>query len=477
MVMVQTRKNDRGRVFTLAAEITGLTGENPESRTTWIHVAMPGEWHGHSSGPFSLGEDEFRSIESWVNSRQTPISVDYEHASVDPTGDPTPAAGWVKSVEVRPTGLWALIEFTKRAANYIREAEYKFCSGVFKFDAEDQVTGNPWTCILDSIALTNRPFLDGLESIALTRRIELKDQKKMPAEGIVDFAKLQRLVKAIDPEGQGVSPALLKQLIDTVAPDAVVAKEEPKVEDKPVEASASKAGVKKLTAAPPQEPVSVAMTPPPVTPVPMADPPVEAMDADMDPAMDAISEKLKEATGLDDAGLAAAIEKNMDEIVAILMGIEEAAEAQDGMTSLSRGKASKVMQTTINVMAAELQRLRAEEAKRNEVALSASVDELVRAGKIHPSQKAEYISLSREAPKTFKKLTASLPVAFPVGAHASAIAEATPAGENLTQTIGEVLPVSHPKVVALNAMFDGMQIPSDSPVRKEAVARLTGIKA
>jgi len=50
-----------GRALALRA-LVGLTGPNPEQRTTWMHCAMVGEWRGHSEGPFTLTLEDFKSV-------------------------------------------------------------------------------------------------------------------------------------------------------------------------------------------------------------------------------------------------------------------------------------------------------------------------------------------------------------------------------------------------------------------------------
>ena len=103
------------RLFALRA-LVGLTGEGAQARTGWIHVAPEGSWEGHPDGAFTLTRAGFESCIYDAERRVTPQSVDYEHASLYPTGEPTPAAGYVQKLEQRADGLWALVEFTERAA-------------------------------------------------------------------------------------------------------------------------------------------------------------------------------------------------------------------------------------------------------------------------------------------------------------------------------------------------------------------------
>ncbi len=97
--------------------------------------------------------------------RQNPIVLDYEHQTLhkETNGQPAPAAGWFKSLEWREgSGLWATIELTARAKQYMTDGEYRYFSPVFAYD---RVTGD--VLDLHMGALTNNPAIDGMQSIAL----------------------------------------------------------------------------------------------------------------------------------------------------------------------------------------------------------------------------------------------------------------------------------------------------------------------
>ena len=148
----------------------GISGADPDTRTSWIDIAGPGVWSGHPDGPFELTAEAFASCIAAFDAQKNPIVVDYDHASlrVNPDGG-APASGWVQALEMRGDRLWACVEWTARAAGAIRGGEHRFCSGVFDFAAVDRKSGKTiGACVLDSIALTNKPFIDGQQPIALT---------------------------------------------------------------------------------------------------------------------------------------------------------------------------------------------------------------------------------------------------------------------------------------------------------------------
>lgn len=97
--------------------------------------------------------------------KANPRVVDYEHQTLlkEDNGQPAPAAGWFVELEWREgQGLFAKVELTARAAQYIASGEYRFFSPVFLYDP---ATGD----VLDVQmgALTNNPAIDGMQELSL----------------------------------------------------------------------------------------------------------------------------------------------------------------------------------------------------------------------------------------------------------------------------------------------------------------------
>lgn len=91
--------------------------------------------------------------------------VDYEHQTLlkEENGQPAPAAGWYQDLEWREgEGLFAKVQLTARAAQYIADGEYQYFSPVFLYH---QITGD----VLDVQmgALTNAPAIDGMQELSL----------------------------------------------------------------------------------------------------------------------------------------------------------------------------------------------------------------------------------------------------------------------------------------------------------------------
>lgn len=113
--------------------------------------------------------------------------IDYEHQTqqAEHNGQPAPAAGWFDSANLvfRPgEGLFAsAVEWTPRAAEFIRNKEYRYISAVFGYDKQTGVV-----LFLICAALTNTPALDGLSDVslaALSARFLSADAAPAPSSG------------------------------------------------------------------------------------------------------------------------------------------------------------------------------------------------------------------------------------------------------------------------------------------------------
>jgi len=101
------------------------------------------------------------------------VPIDYEHGIefAAGSGAAVPAAGWIKGIEDAPDEhgiLWAMAEWTEKAAAYIKAREYKYFSPVMNPATRDIKTGEQQGWTLTSAALTNIPVLQDLPAIALS---------------------------------------------------------------------------------------------------------------------------------------------------------------------------------------------------------------------------------------------------------------------------------------------------------------------
>jgi phage I-like protein len=173
-------------------EIVALTValSHPEGNIGKLTVVIPyGKFEAPDGalkgvGPWTINNEQGRKL---AKSITKDILIDYEHQSILSlsNGKEAPAAGWAKDFEwIDDVGLTAnTVQWTSKAANMIRENEYRYLSPVFNQNA-DKVPHS-----LISIALTNSPALQ-LPSVALTRGYtnmkDILNYLKMPESSTED---------------------------------------------------------------------------------------------------------------------------------------------------------------------------------------------------------------------------------------------------------------------------------------------------
>jgi phage I-like protein len=122
----------------------------------WIRVLPRGavELSDHRE-PFMVDEASLKSMAADFRSRGVDLVIDYEHQSLQ--GERAPAAGWIKELEARGDGLWARVDWTRQARDYLEKKEYRYFSPVLKLDPD---TRKPLA--LMHVGLTNVPAIKHL---------------------------------------------------------------------------------------------------------------------------------------------------------------------------------------------------------------------------------------------------------------------------------------------------------------------------
>lgn len=133
--------------LTPAGEFRGLDGR-PGDAPAWIMDAQAAN-----------------DVIAFCSARKTPFVIDYEHQTLfkEQNGQPAPAAGWFTGAALsfrEGEGLFAKVELTERAKEYIASGEYKFVSPVMLYKkGTGRIIG------LQSAALTNTPAIDGMDEL------------------------------------------------------------------------------------------------------------------------------------------------------------------------------------------------------------------------------------------------------------------------------------------------------------------------
>ena len=175
------RRRAAAPVAEAADEVLTLRGDAAEilcretvavGQKTVNQIARFGEFRGHAQGPFKIDAATFaeivRNFNATANRR---VPLDYEHTcetlpdSVAQHG--VPALAWITDLEDRGDGtLWATFEWVDpQAVEYVRGKRYLYLSPAIQFGSRDKVTGKPIGARLTSVALTNKPFLDGMAPV------------------------------------------------------------------------------------------------------------------------------------------------------------------------------------------------------------------------------------------------------------------------------------------------------------------------
>lgn len=126
-------------------------------REQWIHLVPLGDFGGRDGrGPYRVKDAGAVVLATREYHGKTQMAVDYDHQidRAPATAGRAPAAGWIKGLQVRDTGIWGLVEWTEAAHAAIRAREYRYLSPVFRHSRDGTVTR------LLRAALTNTPNLD-----------------------------------------------------------------------------------------------------------------------------------------------------------------------------------------------------------------------------------------------------------------------------------------------------------------------------
>jgi phage I-like protein len=139
-----------------------LDGEAPK----WVQIFPLGHWEYHPDigGPLDVTVERLQEILANQSKQKTEIPLDYNHQTMT-DGVQAPAAGWVKELEIRKSGLWARVEWTEEARKQIEAREFRYLSPTWSTNWQDAESGEFAGWKLIAIALTNIPYFDELTEL------------------------------------------------------------------------------------------------------------------------------------------------------------------------------------------------------------------------------------------------------------------------------------------------------------------------
>lgn len=139
------------------------------TRQSWVQALPLGSYEHPVHGTIEITLDRVRQFAQNVKDkvRSQDLDIDYDHKKYG--GD---AAGWVQDAEARDTGLWILVEWTKRAAELIRDRAYRYFSPEFADAWEHPKSQQTYQDVLFGGAITNRPFLKDILPLNLSEVLD-----------------------------------------------------------------------------------------------------------------------------------------------------------------------------------------------------------------------------------------------------------------------------------------------------------------
>lgn len=150
------------------------SGYNTQTSHKLVRLLPLGLVHS-TKGDFLVDNESFRSIRCKFTDRQLQIPIDYEHQTLKDMQ--APAAGWIKDIVLKSDGIYGAVEWTERAAEYLKNREYRYLSPVILTQGKDRRV-----VALHSAALTNTPAIDAMTPIACSDKLNGGEDGADPEE-------------------------------------------------------------------------------------------------------------------------------------------------------------------------------------------------------------------------------------------------------------------------------------------------------
>ncbi|MFA6290223.1 MAG: phage protease [Victivallales bacterium] len=151
-------------LFAVLKEMTGAPAE--------FQVLPEGKIELNGEKPVHLDEQGAQEIIAAFKARGNDMVIDYEHQTLSDVQ--APAAGWIKDLVWKgKEGLWALVEWTQKAKDYLDNREYRYFSPVMALRASDRKVIK-----ILNLALTNSPMTNNLRPIVAKLQIDAQTKDK-----------------------------------------------------------------------------------------------------------------------------------------------------------------------------------------------------------------------------------------------------------------------------------------------------------
>lgn len=194
-----------------------LAAVPPTGDTSEIQL-LPRGWVKSTRGEFLVDDESVATIMLGFDAKKNDLVVDYEHQTLKDME--APAAGWItRLIDKGAEGLWAEVNWNKRAQEYLANREYRYISPVVLVRKSDKRA-----VALHSAGLTNTPAIDGMVPLAAKDVQEEEGQEMEVLKaireklGLAAEAKDEEVLAALDQlsaaSGQIVAHKELLVLLD-----------------------------------------------------------------------------------------------------------------------------------------------------------------------------------------------------------------------------------------------------------------------
>ncbi|MDG4811665.1 phage protease [Hydrogenovibrio sp. 3SP14C1] len=161
----------------------------------WIELIPAGDLVTGRDGRSWKNTNPQKIIQSFVDN-QADIPVDIEHATElkAPQGDPAPAIGWIKALEIRDGAVFGRVEWTESGRLIVASKQYRYLSPVFLFTKDEFEIVR-----ITSVGLTNNHNLF-LKSLNHSQHQPEETSMKWIAKllGLPEDATQEQITKAIN---------------------------------------------------------------------------------------------------------------------------------------------------------------------------------------------------------------------------------------------------------------------------------------
>lgn len=126
---------------------------------------LPYGYVSSEKGNFIVDKESFQMMKDYMQHRKIDIVIDYEHQTLQDVQ--APAGGWIKELILKHDGIFAKVEWTARAKQYLKNREYRYLSPVVMVRNRDKKASQ-----LHSVALTNTPAINGMTPIINSLKLQ-----------------------------------------------------------------------------------------------------------------------------------------------------------------------------------------------------------------------------------------------------------------------------------------------------------------